>query len=135
MIHESSYADGVATNWSAARLEPEEFRNSPELFTGEHVFPWMFEDYSALRPLRQAADLLAAHEWPKLYNPARLGTCTVPAAAAIYTEDMYVERSFSEETAGLVPTLRTWLTNEYEHNGLRVEGGRILDRLIRLAHS
>jgi hypothetical protein len=26
-----------------------------------------------------------------------------------------------------------WLTNEYEHNGLRADGGRILDRLIAMA--
>jgi pimeloyl-ACP methyl ester carboxylesterase len=133
VIHESSYADGVATNWSASRVEPSEFAQHPELFTGEHVFPWMFEDYSALRSLREAADLIATLEWPTLYDASRLGTCTVPAAAAVYAEDMYVERSFSEETAGLVPSLRIWLTNEYEHNGLRADGSRILDRLIKLA--
>jgi hypothetical protein len=103
------------------------------MFTGEHVFPWMFEDYAALRPLREAADLLATLEWPKLYDASRLGTCTVRAAAAVYADDMYVERSFSEETAELVPSLRIWLTNEYEHNGLRADGSRILDRLIKLA--
>jgi hypothetical protein len=27
------------------------------------------------------------------------------------------------------------LTNEYEHNGLRVDGSRILDRLISLARA
>ena len=59
--------------------------------------------------------------------------CEVPAAAAIYADDMYVERSFSEETAALVPSVRAWLTNEYEHNGLRTGGARVLDRLIGLA--
>jgi hypothetical protein len=28
--------------------------------------------------------------------------------------------------------MRYWLTNEYEHDGLRADGGRILDRLIAL---
>lgn len=28
-------------------------------FTGEMVFPWMFEDVAALRPYKQAADLIA----------------------------------------------------------------------------
>jgi hypothetical protein len=135
VIPESSSADGVATNWSASRVEPTEFAQRPELFTGEHVFPWMFDDYSALRSLREAADLLATLEWPKLYDTSRLGTCTVPAAAAVYADDMYVERSFSEETAGIIPSLRIWLTNEYEHNGLRADGSRILDRLIKLARA
>jgi hypothetical protein len=31
-----------------------------------------------------------------------------------------------------VPTLRPWVTNEYEHNGLRVDGERVLDRLVRM---
>jgi hypothetical protein len=29
--------------------------------------------------------------------------------------------------------LRAWVTNEYEHNGLRADGERILARLIDLA--
>ncbi len=70
-----------------------------------------------------------------LIGGSRLSSCEVPAAAAIYADDMYVERSFSEETAQLIPTMRTWLTNEFEHNGLRVDGGRILDRLINLARA
>ena len=46
---------------------------------------------------------------------------------------MYVERAFSEETAAQIRGLRTWITNEYEHNGLRADGERILGRLIDLA--
>ena len=74
ILHEASYADGVATRWSAERVMPAEYADTPELFTGEHVYPWMFEDYGALAPLREAAELLAAHEWPRLYDasgPAR----------------------------------------------------------------
>ena len=133
IVHESSYSDGAVTNWSAARVQPEEYEKEPELFTGEHVFPWMFDDYGALRPLREAANLLAAYQWPSLYDAERLRSCEVPAAAAIYAYDLYVERAFSEETAEMIPTMRAWLTNEYEHNGLRADGGRVLDRLISLA--
>ena len=59
ILHESSYADGVATRWSAERVMPAEYADTPELFTGEHVYSWMFEDYGALAPLRDAAELLA----------------------------------------------------------------------------
>ena len=45
---------------------------------------------------------------------------------------MYVERRFSEETASRVRGLRMWLTNELEHNGLRVDGERVLGRLLDL---
>jgi pimeloyl-ACP methyl ester carboxylesterase len=132
ILHEACYADGGATRWSAQRLLPPEYA-APELFTGEHVFPWMFEDCAALVPLREAADLLAEREWPRLYDPERLAANEVPVAAAIYAEDPYVERAFSEETAALVRDLRPWLTNEYDHNGLRADGERILGRLIDLA--
>jgi pimeloyl-ACP methyl ester carboxylesterase len=131
-IHEACYADGCATRWSAERLLPEAY-DDPELFTGEHVYPWMFEDYSALAPLREAAEILANVEWPRLYDADRLRGNEVPAAAAVYADDMYVERAFSEETAAHVRGLRPWVTNEYQHDGLRAEGDRILGRLIDLA--
>jgi hypothetical protein len=93
----------------------------------------MFDEYAALAPLREAAAILAEHEWPRLYDEDRLRANEVPAAAAVYTEDPYVERAFSEESAGLVRGLRPWVTSEYDHNGLRADGARILDRLIDLA--
>jgi pimeloyl-ACP methyl ester carboxylesterase len=128
VLHEACYADGGATRWSAERLRPDDAE-----LTGEHVYPWMFEEYGALAPLREAAHALAEREWPRLYDEERLRANEVPAAAVIYAEDMYVERAFSEETAALIRGLRPWLTSEYEHNGLRADGGRILGRLIDLA--
>ena len=106
VIHEACYADGCTTGWSAERLLPDAYESDASLFTGEHVYSWMFDDYSALRPLREAAEILAAHEWPRLYDPDVLRANEVPAAAAIYAEDMYVECSFSQETAGQVRGLR-----------------------------
>jgi pimeloyl-ACP methyl ester carboxylesterase len=132
VIHESCYAPGVATGWSAERVFPDDFRDDPTLFTGEHVYPWMLQEYGALRPLAGAAEILAEHEWPPLYDVERLRENDVPAAAAIYTEDMYVERAFSEETAAAIRGLRPWVTNEYEHDGLRAEGARVLGRLLDL---
>jgi hypothetical protein len=46
---------------------------------------------------------------------------------------MYVERAFSEETAAAIGRLRPWLTNELQHDGVRVEGDRVLGRLIDMA--
>jgi len=131
-VHESCYADGCVTAWSAERTLPSAF-DDVELFTGEHVYPWMFEDYAALRPLREAAELVARHPWPALYDPGRLAGNDVPVAALVYANDMYVPRDLSEETAGRVGSVRRWLTDEYEHDGLRADGARILDRLIALA--
>ena len=132
VLHEAAWADGGATRWSAERMLPAEF-DAPELFTGEHVYPWMFDDYRALTPLREAAHLLAEREWPRLYDDDVLRHNKVPTAAAVYVEDMYVERSLSEETAAQIRGINTWITSEYDHNGLRIDGERILGRLFDLA--
>ena len=128
-LHESSYADGVATRWSADRLLPDAV-GEEGYFTAEHVFPWMWEDYGGLRPQRAAAELLAQHPWPALYDAERLRHNDVPVAATIYVNDLYVERDFAEETASTIRGLRTWQTDEFEHNGLRADGERVLGRLI-----
>jgi pimeloyl-ACP methyl ester carboxylesterase len=128
-LHESSYADGVATRWSSDRLLPEAFQGT-ELFTAEHIFPWMWEDYGALRLHAAAAMLLAEHVWPRLYDADQLARNEVPVAATIYVDDVYVERTFAEETARLVRGLKPWITNEYAHNGLRADGERVVGRLI-----
>jgi len=130
-LHESSYADGVATRWSAQRLLPDEVEEEG-YFTAEHVFPWMWEAYAALRPQRDAAGLLAEHEWPALYDAHQLRRNEVPVAATIYVNDLYVERDFAKETAATIRGLRTWETDEFEHNGLRADGERVLGRLIDL---
>jgi hypothetical protein len=103
------------------------------LFTGEHIYPWMFEEYAGLSGLAAASERLATHEWGQLYHEAQLRQNVVPAAAVIYAEDMYVESSFSLETAAVVRGMRTWLTNEYEHDGLVTSGTRVFERLVDLA--
>ena len=133
ILHEACYADGGATNWSAQRVLPCDWTSS-ERFTSEMIYPWMFAEYGALAPLREAAELLAAQTWGPLYDVDRLRENDVPVSAILYLDDMYVARTFSERTAATIRGLRPWMTNEYEHNGLRVDGERILDRLIALAH-
>ena len=130
-LHESSYADGGPTRWSADRLLPDVILNEGYL-TAEHVFPWMWEDEAVLRPQRAAAHLLAEHQWPALYDADQLRHNDVPVAATIYVNDLYVERDFAEETAATIRGMRTWQTDEFEHNGLRADGERVLGRLIDL---
>lgn len=138
ILHEAIYCEGMASRWSAERLRAEYPEFAPvlaaqPLFTGEMIYPWMFEEDRALQPLREVAEMLATYEdWPALYDVERLRANTVPVAAAIYYDDMYVERGFSEETATKIAGCRTWVTNEYQHNGLRAEGDAVLGRLIAL---
>jgi pimeloyl-ACP methyl ester carboxylesterase len=133
LLQEACWADGGATRWAAERVRPEAYEREPELLYGEHMLSSVYEDYAALRPLRDAARALADHEWPRLYDFDVLARNEVPAAAAIYAEDLYVPMRYSTESAKRIRGLRPWLTNEYEHNGLRADGARVLGRLIDLA--
>ena len=82
--------------------------------------------------MQAAAELLANDEhWPLLYDAQRLRANTVPVAAAIYAEDMYVPRALAEQTASAIGNLQSWLTNEYEHSGLR-DGERVFGRLVAM---
>ena len=59
---------------------------------GEMVFPWMFDDFAALRPLRGVAEALAARaEWSPLYDVRALEATVAPVASATYFDDMYVD--------------------------------------------
>jgi len=143
VLHEACYAQGAPTGWSAQRIRAEfpEFGpaaaldgDSPLLFTGEMIYPWMFDTDPVLRPLRGAADALAERaDWPMLYDPVRLAANPVPVAAAVYWGDMYVPAELSVPTAHAIRGLKAWVTSEFEHDGLRVSNGAVLDRLIALA--
>ncbi len=143
VLHEASYAQGVSTGWSAQRVRAE----FPELdaataladgrplgFTGEMIYPWMFRTDPALAPLREVAELLAAKDdWPALYDVDRLRANTVPVAAAVYAEDMYVPLELAAPTAATVGALDAWVTDEHEHDGLRVSEGAVLEKLLTMA--
>ncbi len=141
LLHEASYAQGFATRWSAHRVRaefaefgPQVTGSDPLYFTGEMIYPWMIDADPVLRPLRDAADILAERDdWPPLYDPTRLAANEVPVAAAVYYNDMYVDRELSMQTAPAIRGLQAWVTSEYSHDGLRVSHGAVLDRLIGMA--
>ncbi|GBF98668.1 proline iminopeptidase [Raphidocelis subcapitata] len=146
ILHEAIYCQGAQSRWAAHRVRGErEFaaafdaagaaaRGDPVNFTGEMVYPWMFEDFAALRPYKAAAEVLAAKsDWGQLYDTEALSSNAVPTAAALYLEDMYVDYALAQESAEHVRGLRIWATNEYKHSGIRDDGSRILDRLLGMA--
>lgn len=138
LLHEPIYNQGVASNWSAERVRAEfpEFDldgDGPVLFTGEMIYPWQFDEDPALKPMKEVAQILAERDdWGALYDPARLAENTVPVAAAVYFDDMYVDSGYSLETAKGVRGCRVWVTNEYEHDGAG-RSSSVLDRLIKMA--
>ncbi|CAH7029184.1 Proline iminopeptidase [Vibrio chagasii] len=141
ILHESIYCQGTASNWSAHRVREQyphfNYQSGSEFwFTGEMVYPWMFDQLETLKPLREAANILAEKsDWGTLYNAAQLSKNTVPMACAVYADDMYVELDYSRETLANIPNSKAWITNEYEHNGLRADGERIVDKLMTMVEA
>ncbi|PMN26041.1 alpha/beta hydrolase [Vibrio splendidus] len=141
ILHESIYCQGTASNWSAHRVREQyshfNYQTGSEFwFTGEMVYPWMFDQLETLKPLREAANMLAEKsDWGSLYNAEQLSMNMVPMACAVYADDMYVELDYSRETLANIPNSKAWITNEYEHNGLRVDGERIVDKLVTMVEA
>ena len=149
MLHESIYCNGGgASAWAAERAIRERFpgefdvaeaaaSDDPSrlvLFTGEMVFPFMFDEIAALRPLRPAAEILAAKDdWPRLYDADALNANDVPTACASYVEDAFVDFDLAAATAAEIRGARVWATSEYMHSGVREDGARILEKLTRMA--
>jgi len=139
ILHESIYCQGEASNWSAHRVREQysQFNyqtGQPFMFTGEMVYPWMFEQLATLKPLCEAANLLAKkQDWGQLYDAKVLSQNTVPLACAAYADDMFVELDYTRETLADMQLCKAWITNEYEHNGIGVDGEKILSRLITMA--
>lgn len=138
ILHESIYCQGQASDWSAQRIRETlpQFQYQPSqtfFFTGEMVFPWMFSQYTNLAPLKQAAEFLSQKQnWTPLYDAETLSNNKVPVSCAVYADDMFVDMDLTRQTLESIPNSAAWITNEYEHNGLRVDGEHILDRLISM---
>ena len=126
VLQEAIYASGTATTgWAAEAVRAEHPAFDPAarplLLTGEMIYPWMVEEISALRPFRAATEELHRRsEWSELYDLDALAANEVPVAAAVYHDDMFVPADLSLETAAHVGNTYAWVTNEHEHDGLRV---------------
>ncbi|KAF8017065.1 hypothetical protein BT93_H2318 [Corymbia citriodora subsp. variegata] len=143
LLHEPIFCQGASSEWSAHRVIGENEskfdaikaakEGRPVLFTGEMIFPWMFDEIHVLKPFKEAAQILAEKkDWPPLYDVTALNNNKVPVAAAVYYEDMYVNFKLSMETASQIAGIRLWITNEYMHSGLRDGGGRVLEHLMAM---
>lgn len=152
IMHETIYAGTApgATNWAAHRMR-EEFEQfalpgtpaspyssereardagAPFRLSGEHVFPWQMTDDPALAPMAEAADILAHREdFPSLYRPEVLAENDVPTSAWVYWDDMFVPAELSLATAAQIRSSQPILTNDYQHDGLGVDGPKLLERM------
>lgn len=138
MMHESIYCQGRGSHWAAHQVRQTlpAFNYQPGddfLFTGEMVFPWMYEQFANLKPLKETAEMIAAKtDWPALYDLPQLAANSVPVAAAIYVDDMFVDFNYSLESVAEIRGIKTFISNEYEHNGIRIDGETIFNKLYAL---
>lgn len=137
VLQEVIATNGPATRWAAERVRADFPQLRPDaeqlLLTGEMKESAVFRDEAAMAPFAEAMEILnARNDWPELYDVDVLAVNTVPVAAAVYFDDMYVDAGLSLDTAALTPHVRTWVTNEYEHDGLRSDE-RVFTRLHDLA--
>ncbi len=155
LLHESIYVDSnskcVKSDWSAMKAyAPErnfdctvENDGEPTLLVGEVVFPWMVDgDYAELSGLSMRAlahSLSEKDDWGDLYDAAsmRNALATVSkAAAAVYYDDMYVDFNASmkvTERGNPLEKCAVWVTNDYQHSGLRDDGAAIFSKLLGMA--
>jgi hypothetical protein len=149
------------TNWMAHRAfearvkTPSEFDyrltaplNSnarPTLFFGEMVFPWMadgdFAEVSGVGMRSLAQALAEKDDWGPLYDKEHMrrvlddGSIS-RAAAAVYYEDLYVDFNASMKVAargGPLEKCKIWVSNEFQHSGLRDDGSAIFSKLHGMA--
>ncbi|NEG89869.1 alpha/beta fold hydrolase [Bifidobacterium aerophilum] len=124
-LQEFIYANGEMDEpirWAAQRVRDTkpEFGSDvrPLNFTGEAMFPWMFEQERALRPFKPAMDLLMEDtRFGVIYDADQLARNEVPLQAAVYFDDMYVDSLMQLDTLSRVGNSHYWTTNEFEHDG------------------
>lgn len=144
LLHESIYCQGAASQWSAHRMRAgyENYLDAaaavdndrPVFFTGEMVFPWMFDDFAELRQVKQAAEIIANRtDWPALYDVQQLNRNLVPVACVSYYEDMFVDFNLAQETLQQITSVRQLVSSEWLHDGIRENGAQLFDKLLNMA--
>ncbi|TFK45074.1 alpha/beta-hydrolase [Crucibulum laeve] len=145
ILQEALYCQGQASNWSAARVLQKHPQFSwthvkgleetePIYFTGEMIFPDMFDDYSNLRPWKGAAEILAKDStWGPLYDVEQLSKNEVKLSAVTYFNDMYVDFGFAQDTVSKIKNTEQYITNQLVHDGIREDSKDIIKRLFQLS--
>ena len=138
---------GGDSNWAAERVgrtlkefqwlagspqSASSVREMPLYFSGEMIFPFLF-DLSRLKKLDNVAEILAKYNgWPMLYDEWQLARNEVPLYAATFVEDMYVDFGLAQETAKLVKNCKQYITNSMYHDAVRSKTDEIMKELFAL---
>lgn len=135
LIHECcGISAGESTRWSAERVRAEfpeiDAPDGPLGLTGEAIYRHTIARQPALAPFIETMELLAERVWERpLFDLDALSRNSIPVAAQVYTQDMYVPLDLSLETAAVVPGVRVVQDTEHHHDALRKHGAEVLTGL------
>lgn len=147
ILHEAIYCDGpISTSWSAQRAGEKRAdyfwlkqgavttnHDGPLYFSGEMVFPWDFEVFDELIPLREAANKIAEiKDWGYIYDQDQLRKNEVPVYAVSYVNDMFVDFNFATNTSNMTKNTKVFATNAIYHNGIRAKVTEVCKQLFNL---
>jgi len=176
VIHEAVYCEGIASKWSADRVgrsiqqfqwlagspqSASNVRDAPLFFSGEMIFPFMFDIFPELEKIAQVADIIANYSgWPELYDEWQLARNEVPLYAATYVDDsklsialpslpwlaifdpgrkhgtnfvaVYVDFGLAQDTVKLVKNCKQFITNTMYHDAVRSKTDAMLKELFAL---
>jgi hypothetical protein len=118
----------------------------PTMFFGEMVFPWMAQgDYAEVsgHGMKSLAEALATNvDWSPLYDSTNMraallgvdgGPPKAKAASVSYYDDLYVDFDCAMKLVargGPLEGVKVWVTNDYQHSGLRDDGANIVCKLV-----
>ena len=104
-----------------------------------------FAEFSGLGMKSLAHTLANKNDWTPLYDENAMKSVLSPrgaggickAAAAVYVDDMYVDfdacLKVAKERDAPLKNCKLYITNEYQHSGLRDDGAAIFSKLLGMA--
>ncbi|PVH88522.1 alpha/beta-hydrolase [Cadophora sp. DSE1049] len=148
IIHEAIYCENEASNWAADRVgktlrefqwlsqspqSPSSVREAPLFFSGEMIYPFLFDIFPELERMAPVADIIASYSgWGQLYDTWQLARNEVPLYSATFVDDMYVDFGFAQETAKLVKNCKQYITNSMYHDAIRSKTDGVMKELFAL---
>jgi pimeloyl-ACP methyl ester carboxylesterase len=149
VLHEVIYCEnGDTAGWSAERVgktlkdfgwlngipHGKPLLGGPPLyFSGEMIYPFMFDTSTELGKLEEVANILAhSSDWPDLYDMEQLAANHVPVYAASFVDDMYVDFQLVQDSLSKVKGVKQYITNTMYHDAVRSKSEELLRALFAL---
>ncbi|KOS18824.1 Proline iminopeptidase [Escovopsis weberi] len=112
---------------------PHPLDQNPVFFSGEMIFPFFFDTWPELIPLKPVAERLAAKsDWPPLYDQDQLRRNQVPVYAVSYIDDMFVDYGLARDTTRIIRGIKTFETNAMYHTALQARSDEVIAQLFNL---